>query len=261
MYPSSSYYCSDHDCEEFGFTAACGDATFCSGKLSGWYCDGSYLKQCTTGSSTQVTIDCMQAGCSEDPASSDAACGSANFCTGKIDGDWCDGGAAIKRCPGNTMVSLCQGSDGCWSNNFGDATCGTGNFCLAKLDGSHCDGAYLKTCVSGAETSLQFCGTCSSFGVASAECGSSNFCTSKTTGSYCDGSVLKSCASGSVSSQQYCQGGCQELTGVGNAGCGGSYSDSAFVDSTLALGSSSAALTVMLIALISMSSANVLFLG
>ncbi|MBM4354650.1 MAG: hypothetical protein FJ109_12830, partial [Deltaproteobacteria bacterium] len=92
-------------------------AGFCSGKASGYWCDGDNLVLCKNGSvSSSNKCDC---GCQSMPPGVDDQCKSCGgFCSGKQNGYWCDGDKLV-LCKGGSVSSSSSCECGCQSMPLG----------------------------------------------------------------------------------------------------------------------------------------------
>ena len=94
-------------------------ADFCSGKASGYWCDGDKLTLCQSGSVASAST-CPN-GCQSMPTGTDDTCKDAaptGFCSGKQNGAWCDGNNLV-QCSGGNVQSSQTCPDGCQSNAAG----------------------------------------------------------------------------------------------------------------------------------------------
>ena len=192
-------------------------ADFCSGKASGYWCDGDKLVLCKSGSVSSSTT--CTAGCQSMSAGTDDKCKSGGFCSGKASGYWCDGSKLI-LCKSGAVSSSKTCNDGCQPMPAGtDDKCKTATPtgpCTGKANGYWCDGNKLLLCKSGAISSSQTCND----GCQSMPAGTDDKCktatptgpcTGKANGYWCDGSKLLLCKSGAVSSSKTCSDGCQPM--------------------------------------------------
>ena len=197
----------------------CGSG-FCADKINGYWCDGDTLTLCKNGSAaSQQGCDC---GCKSMPLGTDDECQtcSSGFCSGKVNGYWCDGDT-LKLCKDGAEASS-QGCEcGCKSMPEGtDDVCNgcASGFCADKTGGYWCDGDTLKLCQGGAEASAEQCpygcksmpeGTddqCESKPEDPIEPG--GFCSGKADGPWCDADTLVTCQSGKEAGSTFCEFGC-----------------------------------------------------
>ena len=202
------------------------DAGFCSGKASGYWCDGNDLVLCSGGAVASKSS--CPSGCqSMPPGVNDQCAGGSGFCSGKASGYWCDGSDLV-LCSGGSVSSKQHCDDGCKENPPGTndeckQAAPTG-FCSGKASGYWCDGSDLVLCSGGSVSSKQHCddGCKENPPGTNDECkqaAPTGFCSGKANGLWCDGSDLVSCSGGQVSSKQHCDDGCQENPPGTNDAC------------------------------------------
>jgi len=199
----------------------CGSG-FCNGKMNGWWCDGDALKLCKDNS--EADSKKCEYGCQSMPEGVDDLCKGKPeepvvFCTGKADGDWCDGDNLV-HCQGGQGVGAQPCEFGCLKMPDGVADkCATppqpDGFCTGKADGPWCDGDMLVQCQGGAEGSSTQC----EFGCLPQPPGVADkcatppsdpgFCASKADGHWCDGQSLTLCQGGQMATAVACANGCQ----------------------------------------------------
>jgi len=138
------------------------------------------------------------------------------FCTGKANGDWCDG-AKLVTCKDGNKASSKSCSEGCQSMPQGVPDqckkAAPAGFCSGKSNGKWCDGAKLITCKSkklAAQTTCQHGCKSNAAGVPD-QCKDpppTGFCAGKPDGKWCDGNKLASCKGAKLLATQGCAHGC-----------------------------------------------------
>jgi MYXO-CTERM domain-containing protein len=203
-------------------------AGFCDGKMNGLWCNGDDLVNCSNGSTTSSQkCDC---GCKSMPlgtADKCESCGS-GFCSGKMNGLWCNGDDLVNCSNGSTTSS--QDCDcGCESMPLGvnDQCKGCGDpFCNGKASGLWCKGDDLVNCSNGSITSSQHCdhGCVSMPAGTNDKCGDepkpTGFCSDKANGLWCKGDDLVDCQYGEIQSKNGCQYGCISMPSGQSDQCG-----------------------------------------
>ncbi|MSQ82712.1 MAG: hypothetical protein EXR77_07315 [Myxococcales bacterium] len=217
-------------------------ATVCTGKADGSWCAGDGLLQCGGGkvsSSKTCTYGCqsMPPGLADQCKGAPASTGP---CTGKSDGQWCDGDKVL-TCSGGQATHASACANGCQTMPSGVADqCKPApqpsGPCTGAADGEFCDGATLRVCKGGQQVGSQICELgCQSDG--GANCTQPPFdpqksCAGKADGAWCVGSQLASCKAGKVANAFNCPTGCQAMpSGVpdtckkpgGDAACAGKF--------------------------------------
>jgi hypothetical protein len=139
-----------------------------------------------------------------------------DFCDGKMDGDWCDGGDLV-TCGGGDVARRDTCPAGCISMPLGtpdECAATTVDFCDGKMNGDWCDGDDLVECQSGVSVNRDNCfWGCESMpiGVADRCHAEPSFCDGKANGLWCDGSDLVNCSGGAESSRDTCGNGCESM--------------------------------------------------
>jgi len=202
-----------------GLPGACQnvEAPFCDNKADGDWCDGDNLISCAGGlAATWVTCElgCLNTG-PDEPDKCDVQ--STGFCSGKSDGQWCDGKSLV-TCAGNLVATWVTCPDGCVTAGAGAHYCDdpqpTG-FCAGKANGKWCNGDDLVTCTDDEIANQVDCENgCQSMpsGVPD-ECKTSEegFCVGKMNGDWCMGDDVVTCKNDAIANQVFCQYGCQSM--------------------------------------------------
>ncbi len=194
---------------------SCGGG-FCTGKRSGYWCDGSNLVICQGGNvASSSPCEC---GCQSMPDGVDDQCQSCGggFCSGKTSGYWCDGNNLV-LCQGGNVASSNPCECGCqpMSDGVDDQcqSCG-GNYCTDKGDGWYCAGATRVQCSGGQQKTVENCQYGCSGGNGGATCNpppDTGFCAGKADSDWCDGIDLVTCGGGKVVADKPCPNGCQPM--------------------------------------------------
>lgn len=199
------------------------DATTpCTGKSDGAWCSGDQLLQCS-GGKVAAQKACTY-GCQAMPPGQPDQCKGAppanGPCSGKSDGQWCDGGNLL-TCSGGKAANSATCKNGCQAMPTGVADqCkpdpAPSGPCSGLSDGTHCSGSTLLVCKDGQKVGDKAClDGCANQGGADA-CTVPPFdpmkaCAGKSDGAWCVGSELALCKGGQVASAANCPAGCQPM--------------------------------------------------
>ncbi len=188
---------------------------FCDGKVNGLWCDGDDLVDCQ-GMDVASRETCAY-GCLSMPLGTPDACAAApaGFCTGLMDGLWCDGDDLVE-CDGDVELSRFTCTYGCTSMPLGtpdQCASAPAGFCAGLMDGLWCDGDDLVECQGDVEVWRDTCPYgCTSMPLGTPDqCAADDTCVGLMNGDWCDGDDLVTCSNDQVLARQTCAWGCTSM--------------------------------------------------